>query len=141
MNTDANEHRYDDIIGLPRHQSSARPHMSNHDRAAQFSPFAALSGYGEAVTETARPTDAKAVLDENEKEELNRRLNQLRGDTEVTITYFVADKKKSGGTYTSVTGCVEKIDEYERVVLMDGGIKIPIDNIAGISGENDWETK
>jgi hypothetical protein len=137
--TDANNRRYDDIINHPHHQSATRPHMSNHDRAAQFSPFAALTGYDDAVRETARMTNAKEELDEYRKEELNERLNMIQ-DTlyeqpEVSITYFLPDKKKSGGSYVTVTGSVMKIDEYEHLVVMRDRTKIPIDDIAEIDGE------
>lgn len=134
-----NDHRYDDIINLPHHQSSARAHMPSADRAAQFSPFAALTGYDAAVKETARLTDEKVELDEYEKQALNERLSMVQ-DTldeqpEVSIAYFLPDKKKTGGAYVTMTGCVKRIDEYERLVVMRDGTKIPIDDIADISGE------
>ena len=137
--TDANNRRYDDIINHPHHQSATRPHMSNHDRAAQFSPFAALTGYDDAVKETARLTDTKAELDEYEKAAINERLNRIQ-DTfdvqpEVSITYFLPNKKKSGGAYITVTGCVKKVDEFEHVVVMRNGTKVHIDDIAEIDGE------
>ena len=106
MNTTVNEHRYDDIINLPHHQSATRPHMSNYDRAAQFAPFAALTGYDDAVKETARLTDRRIELDEGEKAAIDQRLllvqERLPEPTEVTITYFVSDKRKAGGAYVSV---------------------------------------
>ncbi len=129
---------YDDIINLPHHQSAPRPHMSAYDRAAQFSPFAALTGYEDAVIETARLTDKKVELDEYDKAALNERLNMIQ-DTldeqpEVSITYFLPDKRKSGGAYVTVTGGVKKIDEYEHIVVMLDATKIPIDDIAEING-------
>ena len=134
-----NKHRYDDIINLPHHQSATRPHMSNHDRAAQFSPFAALTGYDDAIKETARLTDGKVELDEHSKEALNERLNMIQDaideQPEVSITYFLLDKKKSGGAYVTATDRVKKIDEYENIVLLQDGTKIPIDDIAEIVGE------
>lgn len=130
---------YDDIINLPHHQSDTRPHMPAIDRAAQFSPFAALTGYDDAVKETARQTDAKVELDEYSKAALNERLNMIQDsiddNPEVSITYFVADKKKSGGAYITAFGTVKKIDEYEHAVLMRNGTKIPIDDISDISGD------
>jgi hypothetical protein len=113
--------------------------MSAYDRAAQFSPFAALSGYEDAVAETARLTDMKVELDEYGKAALNERLNMIQ-DTldeqpEVSITYFLPDKKKSGGAYVNVTGGVKKIDEYEHIVVMLEATKIPINDIADINGE------
>lgn len=139
MQPTENDHRYDSIKKLPHYQSVTRPHMSLYDRAAQFSPFAALTGYDDAVKETARLTDTKAELDEYEKAAINERLNRIQ-DTfdvqpEVSITYFLPDKKKSGGAYITVTGCVKKVDEYEHVVVMRNGTKVPIDDIAEIDGE------
>ncbi|MDD4772717.1 MAG: hypothetical protein PHZ09_03840 [Eubacteriales bacterium] len=131
---------YDDIIGLPHHRSAARPAMSAHDRAAQFSPFAALTGYEDAVAETARLTDRKIELDENSKSDLNERLNIIQGtlneQPEVSVTYFLPDKNKSGGKYVTATGCVKKIDEYEHIVLMRDGRIIPVDDIIEINEIN-----
>ena len=139
MNADTDEHQYDDIINLPHHQSATRPHMSNYDRAAQFAPFAALTGYDDAVKETARLTDKKVELDEYSKDALNERLNMIQyaidEQPEVSITYFLFDKKKSGGAYVTATDRVKKIDEYENIVLLQDGTKIPIDDIAEIVGE------
>ena len=130
---------YDDIINLPHHTSTSRPHMSAYDRAAQFSPFAALTGYDAAITETARLTDKRVELDEYSKADLNERLcmiqDQMDEQLEVSITYFQPDKKKSGGAYITSTGCVKKIDEYERTVVMQDDTKIPIDDILKIDGE------
>lgn len=139
MQPTENDHRYDSIKKLPHYQSVTRPHMSLYDRAAQFSPFAALTGYDDAVKETARLTDTKAELDEYEKAAINERLNRIQ-DTfdvqpEVSITYCLPDKKKSGGAYITVTGCVKKVDEYEHVVVMRNGTKVHIDDIAEIDGE------
>ena len=113
--------------------------MSNYDRAAQFAPFAALTGYDDAVKETARLTDKKVELDEYSKDALNERLNMIQDaideQPEVSITYFLLDKKKSGGAYVTATDRVKKIDEYENIVLLQDGTKIPIDDIAEIVGE------
>lgn len=132
-------HRYDDIINLPHYQSATRPHMTNRDRAAQFSPFAALTGYADAVKETARLTNTKEELDEYRKQELNTRLNMIQDalgeKLEVSITYFKPDRKKSGGAYITVAGSVKKIDEYEHIVIMQDGTKIPIDDLAEIGGD------
>ena len=130
---------YDDIINLPHHVSSSRPHMSSFDRAAQFSPFAALTGYDNAVKETARLTEERIELDESRKAALNERLCIIQ-DTlvelpTVIITYFQPDKKKSGGAYVTATGSVKKIDEYVRTVVMHDTTKIPIDEILSIDGE------
>lgn len=139
MQPTENDHRYDSIKKMPHYQSVTRPHMSLYDRAAQFSPFTALTGYDDAVKETARLTDTKAELDEYEKAAINERLNRIQ-DTfdvqpEVSITYFLPDKKKSGGAYITVTGCVKKVDEFEHVVVMRNGTKVHIDDIAEIDGE------
>lgn len=130
---------YDDIINLPHHVSSARPHMSAIDRAAQFSPFAALTGYDAAVKETARLTGDRIELDEYEKDALNDRL-QLIVDTlgqgyEVAVTYFLPDKKKAGGEYVTVTGEVKKIDEYEHLIILRNGQKIPVEDVIDLDGE------
>jgi hypothetical protein len=130
---------YDDILLLPHHVSEKHPPMSRLDRAAQFSPFAALTGYEAAVKETARLTDRRIELDEGEKEAIDQRLmllqERLPEPTEVTITYFVPDKKKTGGAYVSVSGTVKKIDDYERMVILRDGTNIPIDDILHINGE------
>lgn len=130
---------YDDIINLPHHQSAKRVHMSNYDRAAQFSPFAALTGYDDAVKETARLTDRKVELDEYELQILNEKLNRIQDalseEPEVSITYFVADDKKSGGSYKTISGIVKRIDEFEHLVLMRNGMKIPIEDILEIDDD------
>lgn len=103
---------YDDIINLPHHTSTSRPRMSTHDRAAQFSPFAALTGYESAITEAGRLTDKRFELDEYVKADLNERLCKLRDhideQPDVSIVYFQPDDKKSGGAYITVTGGVKK---------------------------------
>ncbi len=129
---------YDDIINLPRHTSKSRPHMSAHDRAAQFSPFAALTGYDSAITETGRLTDNKVELDEYSKADLNEKLSKINGQIDeqpqVSITYFRPDKKKAGGTYITATGVVKKINPYERTVVMQDATMIPMDDISEIDG-------
>jgi hypothetical protein len=131
--------KYDDIINLPHHVSATRPHMPAIDRAAQFSPFAALTGYDAAIKETARLTDERVELDEYMKDVLSDRLqiitDQLKEYPKIAVTYFQPDEKKNGGTYTTVIGTVKKIDEYERVVVMTDGTWIPIDEIISIDGQ------
>ena len=126
-------HRYDDIIDLPHHKSTNRPAMPLSDRAAQFSPFAALTGHDAAIRETERLTDEKSELAEDTKAELDRKLlsiaEKLNINPEVTITYFVPDEKKDGGAYITLTGRVKNIDVYERVVVMADKTAIPIDDI------------
>lgn len=131
--------KYDDIINLPHHQSEDRPHMSLHDRAAQFSPFAALTGYDEAIEETTRITEEKIILDENAIEKINQKIfdiaNHLNDKINVSITYFKEDKRKSGGAYLTDIGTVKKIDENEKTIIMDSGIKIEIRQIIKIEPE------
>lgn len=130
---------YDDIINLPHHVSATRPHMSAIDRAAQFSPFAALTGYESAIKETARLTDERIQLDEYAKDALNDRLqiitDRIKERPEIKITYFQPDVKKNGGAYVTAVSSVKKIDEYERIVIMTDGTAIPIDEIISIDGQ------
>ena len=129
-------HEYDDIINLPHHVSADRPHMPMIDRAAQFSPFAALTGYDAAIVETARLTDTKRELSEEQKEVISKQLHVLKSglktDPTVTITYFVPDSRKAGGTYRSVTGAAKKVDEYLGILEMSNGITIPFDDILSL---------
>lgn len=131
--------KYDKIINLPHHVSSTRPHMSMLDRAAQFSPFAALTGYDAAVKETARLTEQQIELDEYEKAALDQRIlllqEHLKDIPEVTITYFVPDERKNGGKYISVIGAVKKIDTYEKQIILKDKSKISIENILSIESE------
>lgn len=130
---------YDDIINLPHHVSKTRPRMPVADRAAQFAPFAALTGYEAAVKETARQTGKRLELDEYVKEALNEKLriiaDRLEGCPEISITYFLPDSNKAGGTYVTATGLVKKIDAYKQIVVMADGIKIPIEEISEIHGD------
>lgn len=124
---------YNDIIELPHHTSPVHDRMSMINRAAQFSPFAALTGYDEAVKETARVTKEKIELDENAKAMLDEKLQtiaeHLGEHLEVTILYFQPDMKKTGGEYVKITGAVKKIDQFERNIRMMDGTKISIDEI------------
>ena len=130
---------YDDIMNLPHHVSVTHPPMSAIDRAAQFSPFAALTGYDSAIKETARLTDDRVELDEYMKDALSDRLqiitDRIKEHPEVAITYFQPDAKKNGGAYITAFGSVKKIDEYERIVVMTDGTEIPIDEIISIDGQ------
>lgn len=132
-------HKYDDIINLPHHVSKKHPQMSLHDRAAQFSPFAALTGHKAAINETARLTDEKQILSEDVIAKLNEQLNLIKENIgtnqTVTITYFVPDDKKSGGAYISHTGVVKKIDEYNRTVIMTDKTVIPIEQISEMQSD------
>ena len=130
---------YEDIINMPHHVSSRHPQMSIENRAAQFAPFAALTGYGSAVTETARLTDKRITLDEHAMEHLGIRLNILQAEIdsqpEIEVTYFLPDQKKEGGAYVTVTGSLKKIDDYEGVIVFVGGEKVPLDDIVDIDCE------
>ena len=130
---------YEDIIDFPHHTSISHPRMSAHDRAAQFSPFAALTGYSSAITETARLTNRRIELDEQIKADLNDKLSMIQGRLdqlpEVAITYFQPDLIKSGGAYITALGCVKRIDQYKRTVIMQDATIIPIDDIFEIDGE------
>ena len=133
------DHPYADIIDMPHHVSKDRPHLSMHQRAAQFSPFAALVGYEDVIEETTRQTDLKRELDETEKAELDRKLSVIAAHlTErpiVVIEYFVPDKTKAGGEYVFKSGTVVKILPAQKVLVLGDGTKIRIEDIANISGE------
>lgn len=132
-------HRYDDIINLPNPTSTKHPRMSLSDRAAQFSPFAALTGHEAAIKETARRTDEKLILTDEVIAELNEKLKLIAetigAQQRIRITYFLPDNKKAGGAYISCFGCVKKIDEYEHTVVMEDKTVIPIEQISDIEGE------
>ena len=125
---------YDDIKHLTRPQYDDLHPMSMHDRAAQFSPFAALVGYGDAVAETARLTDSKAVLTEDEMSELNANLNRLLDSLDeqpqISVTYFVPDEKKSGGKYVDKVGVVRIYDSYSQELVFTDGVRIAVADIA-----------
>lgn len=127
---------YEDIINLPHHVSSKHPQMSMQDRAAQFSPFAALTGYEDAIKETGRLTDVRIELGDEERELLDRKQRYLQeritDRPEITITYFVPDEKKAGGTYISVSGQLKRVDEYARKLELANGKKILLDDIVDI---------
>ena len=128
---------YDDIIHLPHHVSQNHPQMPLRERAAQFAPFAALTGYEAAVGETARLTAQRRELDAQEAAELNRRLTdlatRLKDRPEVTIEYFVPDDRKAGGAYVSVTGVVRNISVAERLLVIEDGTEIPTDEIMSLN--------
>ncbi len=130
---------YDDIIHLPHHQSKTRKRMSVSDRAAQFAPFAALTGHDEAVKETARLTEGYVELDDYELEELNRKLlylqEHLDEKPQVTITYFVPDEKKPGGAYQTFSGNVKKLLQFEGLIVMEDETEIPIERILLIESD------
>ena len=131
--------KYDDIINLPRHVSKKHPPMSAIDRAAQFSPFAALTGFDATIKETGRLTDDRIELDEYMKDNLSHRLQiieeRFEEHPEISIIYFQPDAKKSGGAYLTAIGSVKKINSYEGIVAMTDGTMIPIDEIIDIDGQ------
>ena len=139
MLRDKNSHSYDDIINLPHPISNKHPRMSLYERAAQFSPFSALTGHDAAIKESERRTDEKHELSDDTIAYLNEQLilisENIGTAQRVTITCFVPDDKKSGGAYVSYSGVVKKIDEYEHTVILDDGTVIPIDRISEIQGD------
>jgi len=134
-----NKNDYSDIINLPHPESRKHKRMSMHDRAAQFSPFAALTGHDDAIRETARLTDAYIDLDETMKAGLDEKLalilERLNEKPQVLITYFVQDEKKAGGSYEVAEGQIRKVDFYERVIVMEDRSKIKIDNVADVESD------
>ena len=131
--------KYKDIIDLPHHQSLRRPRMAMIDRAAQFSPFAALTGHNDAIIETARLTDRKIELDEGTKSIINEKIQMISDflfeKPTVTFTHFEPDIKKEGGTYLNTTGTVKKIDEFKREIILSDGRIILIEHIYDIESD------
>lgn len=131
--------KYDDIITLPHHRSKTRNHMSMIDRAAQFSPFAALTGYEAAIDETGRTTEEAIDLAFEGTENLDHKIRILAENIEkhpeITVTWFLPDKRKSGGAYVSTSGRLRKIDRYEQILLMADGTSIPFRLIYDIDGD------
>ncbi|MBQ8960834.1 MAG: hypothetical protein IJ071_06400 [Ruminococcus sp.] len=127
---------YEDMMELSRPRYDDLPPMSMHDRAAQFSPFAALVGYDDAVAETARLVGSRASLTEDQLRELNDDLNRLLDSLDaqptVTVTYFVPDERKSGGSYTDKTGVVRIFDEYAQELVFTDTERINIHDITAI---------
>ena len=134
-----NEHKYDDIINLPHHVSKRHPQMSLQNRAAQFSPFAALTGHEAAIQETARLTDSFIELSEDRKERLDEQLQMimenLEQKPECEITYFQPDEKKTGGSYVTVCGRIKKVDRFEQKIMFTDGTALPINHLFAIRGE------
>lgn len=130
---------YEDIINLPHHELTTRQRMPRINRAASFAPFAALTGYDDAVRETARLTSERIELDEGTKEVLNDKLrialDKADEQPEISITYFLPDTRKSGGAYVTVKAVIKRIDEYERLVILTDKSTIPIDDIYEIEGD------
>lgn len=127
---------YDDIIDLPHPTSTRHPRMPMANRAAQFSPFAALTGYEDAVQETARQTVARPELTEEEKSHLNAELQALAEKISehptVSLTYFQPDERKAGGGFVTAEGAAKKLDRHTGMVILDDGRKIPVENLMSI---------
>lgn len=133
-------HAYDDILYLPHPASTKHPGMSTADRAAIFSPFAALTGHGAAIEETARLTERRIELDEDSKAALDRKQRLLEDaiaeQPAITVTWFQPDGKKDGGRYVTTTGNLKKTDGIARVMVLTDGTRIPLDDILDL--ESDW---
>ena len=129
-------HEYDDILHLPHHVSAERPHMSLIDRAAQFCPFAALTGYDAAIAETARLTEQKRELSEEQKQVISGQLHKLKARLKtcpgVTVVCFEPDRRKAGGAYRTITEDAKKVDEYHGVLELSSGTRIPFENILSL---------
>lgn len=134
-----NSHKYDDIIHLPRPESGRRAKMTNYDRAAQFSPFAALTGFDAAIEETGRLTDNRAELDEGGKqlldEQMQKILERIGEKPRVTVLWFRYDERKAGGAYVTTTGNVKKVDTYTEKLLLTDGRTVPLGEIFQITLE------
>lgn len=131
--------RYEDIIHLRHHVSPTRPRMSMADRAAQFSPFAALTGYDDAIQETGRLTEEKIELTEDELDALNRKFQVFakgaNTKAQVRITYFIPDRRKSGGSYVTEHCTVKKLDMFDRLIFATNETIIPMDAVLDIAAE------
>lgn len=132
-------HCYDDMLSLPHHVSHVHHPMPAADRAAQFSPFAALTGFGETIRETGRITRERVELGEDAGNVLDEKLRmlqeQIKSHPQAAITYFQCDDKKAGGAYCTITGLIKKIDVYGGMVTMSDGTKIPLGEIVEIETE------
>lgn len=127
---------YDDIINLPHPTSQRHPRMPVRDRAAIFGPFAALSGHGAAIAETARLTERRMELDEDSRAELDRKqavlLEHMDEQPEITVTWFQPDEKKDGGAYLTATGRLKKLRELERLLVLADGTEIPLEDVVAL---------
>lgn len=126
--------KYDDMINLPHHRSRTHPHMPVADRAAQFAPFAALTGYGEVLAETERLTEARPLPDEQQLADLDERFAQVleKPGTFVRFICFVSDEKKDGGRYEEIGGKIRRVDEFAMEIILESGRRIPIPAIIGL---------
>lgn len=131
--------KYENILNHKRHYSLSHPKMSNEKRAAQFAPFAALTGFEDKANETARQTQQRIIIDENEIDLINNKLKliefKLNEQPTVKITYFEKDAFKEGGKYITAAGCVQSIDLLNSNILMSDGTKVPVNDIIDIDGD------
>lgn len=131
---------YDDILHLPHPTSKRHPRMPIADRAAQFSPFAALTGHKAAIEETARVTERRIELDEDAKEQLDQTLQllleRIDEQPEITVTWFSPDKKKAGGQYHTATGKLKRVDTQESRLILTDGTQIPLEDLLEIRSES-----
>ena len=126
--------KYKDIINLPHYTSKKYPRMSIEKRAAQFSPFQALTGYEEKIMETKRITEEKIEITEELKQILNEQIKEKYiNKKSIIITYFIKDKTKKGGTYKKEKGLIKKIDNYNKQIILENNKKIPINEIIDIN--------
>jgi len=127
---------YDDIINMPHYVSKKRPQMPMENRAAQFAPFSALTGYSDKIKETSRIVDKKIDLSDEEKNTINEKIlllrDNIKDNTQVSITYFIKDKKKDGGSYITTIDIIKKIDMYNKLIILESGIKILFDDVYNI---------
>lgn len=137
--TDSSKKNYDDILYLPHHVSDRHPHMSQHDRAAQFSPFAALTGHSAAIRETARLTEPEKEPGEDYADILDQKIRQLKHCSEtspqITVRYFQPDAQKAGGAYLTVSGRLRKIDDHHKLLLLEDQTEIPVSRIVELDGD------
>ena len=134
-----NPHKYDDMIGLGHPISRTHPPMARIKRAAQFASFDALTGFGAAIHEAGRETEEKKELSEDEIDMIDAKLAviqyHIKEQPNITVTYFIPDDKKAGGRYVTVSGNVRKLDGVERVIMMEDGTRIPIEDVRMIEGD------
>ena len=134
-----NDYKYNDIINLPHHVSKKHPQLSKASYAAQFSPFAALTGYEGIVSEAARFNNERVELGDKEKDILNAKLQiigeHIKEHPELELTYFQKDKKKTGGAYLKKTAQIKRIDDLKRIMYFTDGTNLPMDDITDMQGE------
>jgi hypothetical protein len=140
MNAPAgNPHKYDDMVGLGHHISRTHPPMARIKRAAQFASFDALTGFGAAINEAGRETEAKKELSEDEIDMINARLavieQHIKEQPSIAVTYFLPDDRKAGGRYVTVSGNVRKLDGVKRMMVFADETRIPIEDIRYIESD------